>query len=566
MAGATSRLQKAAPCQIAHQRPGAEAPRRGLGRQRHAIGKCTKLGRGNCGDVTQFVRKALPDRIAVFDRREHGAKKQHRPVRILVMPAQHLFDERGRVARDLAHRGAPLQHVAILALHLQAHLDAAHVVEREGGVGIAQERGERGRRSVVLGLGQQERGASLDVTKVDVVAERGADDCARGSNEEYDLGLGIVPGRDWIETRLHAVTHRRHRLRLGEDFRVGSDADLQVLRPGALSDQNALQLGSLVAAGNEVGQVAPEVGRDAFADRLGLLRGTARLLLDDALQHGSGKGDAGSLDGLQVDRGQQPGLVRLAPNLRRVAEDIGQRPDRYALPRARDLSRLFGLAQVAHGRRQLRDVVELSAAHGDDGRALNRGEPDATGERAGAAVARQARGNGHVLGKARHGCPSQTERPQPAPQGRADARARGADRAWLRLAAWPRRCQKASFARGTNASVGAQRPPLVPLWTLEKRGNSPRRLVLLFWAGAVLAAIVGYKQLEWWVPLVLAGAVAGAQFYMFHGLLGTQGAGLEFLFGLILNLAMYTATFSIGRAIGQRRARRRSAKARRGRL
>ena len=88
---------------------------------------------------------------------------------------------------------------------------------------------------------------------------------------------------------------------------------------------------------------------------------------------------------------------------------------------------------------------------------------------------------------------------------------------------------------------------------------------MLFWAGAVLAAIVGYKQLEWWVPLVLAGAVAGAQFYMFHGLLGTQGAGLEFLFGLILNLAMYTATFSIGRAIGQRRARRRSAKARRGR-
>jgi ABC-type uncharacterized transport system permease subunit len=87
----------------------------------------------------------------------------------------------------------------------------------------------------------------------------------------------------------------------------------------------------------------------------------------------------------------------------------------------------------------------------------------------------------------------------------------------------------------------------------------------LFWAGAVLTAILGYKQLEWWVPVVIACAVAATQFFMFHGLLGAQGAGLELVFGLILNLTMYTATFSIGRAIGQRRARRRKGEARGGR-
>ena len=88
---------------------------------------------------------------------------------------------------------------------------------------------------------------------------------------------------------------------------------------------------------------------------------------------------------------------------------------------------------------------------------------------------------------------------------------------------------------------------------------------MLFWAGAVLTGMLGYKQLDWWVPGLIACAVAAAQFLLFQNLLGTQGAGLELLFSLALNLTMYTATFSIGRAIGQRRARRRKNKATRGR-
>lgn len=81
---------------------------------------------------------------------------------------------------------------------------------------------------------------------------------------------------------------------------------------------------------------------------------------------------------------------------------------------------------------------------------------------------------------------------------------------------------------------------------------------MLFWAGSVLSAFLGYKLFNWLVPAVLAGAVAAGQFFAFQSLFGEQGARLELLLSsLVLNLMMYYATFSIGRAIGQRLAGRR---------
>ena len=88
---------------------------------------------------------------------------------------------------------------------------------------------------------------------------------------------------------------------------------------------------------------------------------------------------------------------------------------------------------------------------------------------------------------------------------------------------------------------------------------------MLFWAGAVLTGFLGYKRLDWWVPAATACAVAAGQFFYVQTLLGGHGARLELLFSLILNLAMYYATFSIGRALGERRARRRKREPRRGR-
>src|SRR5262245_8093645 len=81
---------------------------------------------------------------------------------------------------------------------------------------------------------------------------------------------------------------------------------------------------------------------------------------------------------------------------------------------------------------------------------------------------------------------------------------------------------------------------------------------LLFWVGSGLSAFLGYRLFDWWVPAVLACAVAAAQFFLFQALFGEQGGRFELLLSsLLLNLMMYYATFSIGRAIGQRLARRR---------
>ena len=120
---------------------------------------------------------------------------------------------------------------------------------------------------------------------------------------------------------------------------------------------------------------------------------------------------------------------------------------------------------------------------------------------------------------------------------------------------------------GTQVAAAARLS--TPARFARKHGQaSPARVLgevgLLFWAGAVLTGVLGYKRLDWWVPAVIAGTVAAGQFFYFQTLLGGQGARLELLFSLILNLTMYYATFSIGRAIGERRARRRKREPRRG--
>ena len=81
------------------------------------------------------------------------------------------------------------------------------------------------------------RAERLDVAKVDVVAERGADDPAVGGDRQHDLGFGIVPGGPgWMPASMPGADGG-HRLTLGEDLGVGADADFQVLAPGALLDQ-----------------------------------------------------------------------------------------------------------------------------------------------------------------------------------------------------------------------------------------------------------------------------------------------------------------------------------------
>ena len=127
-------------------------------------------------------------------------------------------------------------------------------------------------------------------------------------DDHHDLRLGVVPGRARMKPGVEAGADRGHRRGLGEDLGVRPDADLEILAPGALRDQHLLEMHRLGRAGLELGQIVADELADLLADRRGRGRVAARLLLDDALQHRDGEGDARRLHGLQIERREQPGL------------------------------------------------------------------------------------------------------------------------------------------------------------------------------------------------------------------------------------------------------------------
>ena len=114
-----------------HQLRHAERPGRRLVAGRNLVLERAEPFRGNAHDVADLVGEAEALRAAVHDRREHRAEEQREAVRILVVPADRLGDELGRVAADLGHRALALELEAVLAHDLQPHQRAAHVVEPE---------------------------------------------------------------------------------------------------------------------------------------------------------------------------------------------------------------------------------------------------------------------------------------------------------------------------------------------------------------------------------------------------------------------------------------------------
>jgi len=82
-------------------------------------------------------------------------------------------------------------------------------------------------------------------------------------------------------------------------------------------------------------------------------------------------------------------------------------------------------------------------------------------------------------------------------------------------------------------------------------------MLSLFWLGAVFSAYLGYRLHDWWVPAALAGVVVAGQFALLQMAAGGGGPIAQLIgFGL-MDLVMFYATFSIGRAIGQRLQQRR---------
>ena len=119
-------------------------------------------------------------RVPVFRRREHRAEEQHESVRILVGGADRLRHEVERIAADHRQRARAVEHEALRPVDAHREIAAANVVDPEPVVEEADERTDRARRVVVLGLAEEQRAAALEVAQVDVVAERRADGLARG--------------------------------------------------------------------------------------------------------------------------------------------------------------------------------------------------------------------------------------------------------------------------------------------------------------------------------------------------------------------------------------------------
>ena len=79
-------------------------------------------------------------------------------------------------------------------------------------------------------------------------------------------------------------------------------------------------------------------------------------------------------------------------------------------------------------------------------------------------------------------------------------------------------------------------------------------MLLLFWAGAVSSAYLGYKLHDWWVPAAVAGVVVAGQFALFQTAAGSWGPSAQLLGYSLMNLVMFYATFGIGRSVGRRKS------------
>ena len=134
-----------------------------------------------------------------------------------------------------------------------------------------------------------------------------------------------------MKPRIHSGADRGHRLRLGEDFRIRPDSDLQILAPGALLDQYFFQPHRLCGARLQLSQIVTDEPGHLGADRAGGVHVAAGTLLDHAFQHGDGEGHPGRLDRLQVDGGEQPRAPGVARLNRRVREQGVNPADRLAL-------------------------------------------------------------------------------------------------------------------------------------------------------------------------------------------------------------------------------------------
>ena len=188
---------------------------------------------------------------------------------------------------------------------------------------------------------------------------------------------------------VHERAYGRHRLGLGEDLRVRSNADLEILAPGVLLDQHLFQMRGFRRAWLQLRQIIAHEAGDLGADRGGGGQVAPRAFLDHAFQHGNREGDTRRLDRLQVDWRQQPWLAFITRFGRRVGQQRRHGANRVTLGFARQARGIGALAQIAHGRARGGDIEYGTITDRDHGWA-DIGPPDPPHQRGDRGVFRQS--------------------------------------------------------------------------------------------------------------------------------------------------------------------------------
>ncbi len=325
---------------------------------------------------SDLVSEALARPIAILDRREHRSEKEHKSVRILMVPPDGCLDQRFWCSRNLRHIGVSIKHETILALDAHAQFRSLDRFNGEIPVKQANERSDRSGGIVVLRLAEQQGRTTFDVPQIDIVSERCADDAPGTRNDEYDLRLRIVPARNRVQSDICAKTHRRHWLALGEDFRIRPDAHFQILAPDTASDQRFLHLHRGGRSGHDLGEVRTDEFENIVSQRIGLGLVAFCLFLDDAFQQRCNEGDTRRLYGLQIDRRKQcwNGRIEfLGPAVLNDRIDVAKRCPRCA---GHIGSRIVKFGDIPHRWRSLvGDVEHLAIPDRDDPRMVVTGNP-----------------------------------------------------------------------------------------------------------------------------------------------------------------------------------------------
>ena len=261
--------------------------------------------------------------MAVLCGGEHGAQKQHHAVRVLVVFAHGLARQVQRVAADLAQRTAALHHKTLWALHFQAQLALAHVVDAEVFIKQPDEGPNGAAGVVVLGFAEQQGAAAFEVTQVHVVAQGGPHHLAARVGGQHDFGLGVVPLAARVDADHGAAADRTHGLGFGENFSVRPDAHFQVLRPHALGQKNFFEFDRFGGARHHTAQVVANDRHHGLAHGFGAAGVATGLLFDHPLQHAGHKRHACCFDRLQVAGRHEPGLVKLALGFIAVGQGLG---------------------------------------------------------------------------------------------------------------------------------------------------------------------------------------------------------------------------------------------------